>query len=559
MASKRKRHTEKFLKAMLDMEDPSFVGKTGFHDNSETFSPELDANKASCFQLNSSPDAVMKSPSAISEGDTSDNSVKRTKLDDNSIGFVDVQKIEYATRTVQKNLKLIINQAPDIQQVNHLLENNSSTYSNSEMQQNSLILLASQIKSKVKLGKGKILEDIVDGNIQISNQDLQQLSKLTSVDPPKELKLQLLPSYVNQHENTPSGLPPLPHITDRNLYERVFIHKSALNNKYYLDQDELLNAHNERLEWLGDSILNNLVTLMIYDRYPNATEGHLTKMRSHLIDNKTLAKFSHAYGFNAKLKTNIEQSILDGGDQKIFADVFEAYVGALGMESGMNFEVIKRWLHELYSPKFDEFDNDINLQPINKEAKSELYSLIGSAQLHPVYELVAKGDGVNKNFIIECRINGDVLGRGAAPNQKDAGLRAAMEALGNKSMLEKYYRIRLESDRNETVISLKQPEPKTRRNKSPIDLTKFPIQVETSSDLLQNDAKNEVYAILGRRIGAVPEYAVTETGDGQFKVDLKVKGLVVATATHSSKKKAMTKAAMAILSNKEILEEIFKL
>lgn len=500
--------------------------------------------------------------------------VKRIKINSEpptEIGFVDVQKVDYSIRTIQKNLKKVLETVPNIEELKNLIESKTLTKSTiSDLQQNKLISLASKLKTKYLLGDAKILDQIIDGEINITDNDLENLRNLLKNQPQQNFQFSLPEdSRDSKSELQPcqySGLPPLPKINDPHLYERVFIHRSALNHKYYLDQDELLQAHNERLEFVGDSVLNNLVTLIIYDRYPNATEGSLTKMRSHLIDNKTLAKFSYGYGFNYKLRTNIDQAILDSGDQKIFADVFEAYVGALSMEAGLNFKHIKKWLHKLYQPKLDSFDQDTNLKPINKEAKSELYSLIGSAQLHPIYELVEKGDGVNKNFEIECRINGDVLGRGTAPNQRDAGLRAAMEALGNKPMLEKYYRIRLASDPNETVVSQKQFQSRQRSDSSNdqeitknIDLSKFPIKVDTSSELLQNDAKNELYARLGKTIGVVPEYIVTATPDDQFEVDLKIKGILVAHAKDSSKKKVMTKAAMAVLNNEEAMAQIYKL
>lgn len=499
-------------------------------------------------------------------------SVKRIKINSEpptDIGFVDVQKLDYSIRTIQKNLKNVIEDVPNITELTNLMDSNvlsSSTLS--DLQQNKFIWLASQLKTKYILGQAPIIDDIIKGLIDIDEKDLQQLQEMSKDKPQQSFQFDksATPQSNSSQGSDYDGLPRLPTINDTHLYERVFIHRSALNHKYYLDQDELLQAHNERLEFLGDSVLNNLVTLILYDRYPNATEGSLTKMRSHLIDNKTLAVFAHGYGFNYKLRTNIEQSILDTGDQKIFADVFEAYVGALSMEAGLDLRHIKKWLHKLYQPKLDAFDEDTNLKPINKEAKSALYSLIGSAQLHPVYELVVKGDGVNKNFEVECRIKGDVLGRGGAPNQRDAGLRAAMQALNNKPMLEKYFRLRSASDPSETVISQKQLQVQERiklkssqEDSKVINFKMFPIQVDTSSDLLQNDAKNDLYARLGKTIGVVPEYIVSDTPDGKFQVDLKIKGFLVAQAKDSSKKKVMTKAAMAVLNNEEAMAQIYKM
>nr|7DEY_A Chain A, RNase III [Scheffersomyces stipitis CBS 6054]7DEY_B Chain B, RNase III [Scheffersomyces stipitis CBS 6054]7DEY_C Chain C, RNase III [Scheffersomyces stipitis CBS 6054]7DEY_D Chain D, RNase III [Scheffersomyces stipitis CBS 6054] len=229
--------------------------------------------------------------------------------------------------------------------------------------------------------------------------------------------------------------PPLPFIKDQTLYERVFVHKSVVNGKTYLDQNDLINSHNERLEFLGDSVLNNLVTLIIYDKFPSASEGKLTKMRSQLIDNHTLTQFSFEYGFDKRLKTKTDEEILKTGDQKVYADIFEAYIGALSVERGLDLREIKDWLEKLYAPKLEAFKVNFLQESVNKEAKSELYSIVGTASSHPLYVVVEEGNG-SHDFVVECRMGNDVLGRAKAPSQKEAGLRAAMDALKNRQLLE---------------------------------------------------------------------------------------------------------------------------
>lgn len=510
----------------------------------------------------------MGSSKRTAEDDSNSDDVKKIRPDadlqnyQGKIDIVDVQKLDYSVRTIQKFLKQIIDDVPNIHELEKIIALIENSDLARELKQNTSIQLASQLKTKHLVGDAPLIEEILNGSISLSDKNTKKLSKILKKLPVEaetnDITIQPTTNkamYIGQSDDLTidKTMPKLPKINNQQLYERVFIHRSFLNQKHFLDQDELLQLHNERLEFIGDSVLNNLVTLLIYSRYPNATEGSLTKMRSHLIDNKTLAVFSHQYGFNLKLKTNIDKSVLKIGDQKIYADVFEAYIGALTMEVKDNdYSNIKNWLIELYEPKLKSFDDGIDLKPINKDAKSQLYSLIGSAQLHPIYTLLVKGDGVNKNFVMECRIKDDVLGTGGAPNQRDAGLRAAMEALQNRSMLEKYYKLRMLSDPEKSINSQKNPPIITK----PISPNIFPIIADLKSDLLSNEAKNELYAKLGKVSGIVPEYIITETEDGKFQADLKIKGKLVVRAIDSSKKKVATKAAMALLDNKEALDHV---
>ncbi|ODV77248.1 ribonuclease III [Suhomyces tanzawaensis NRRL Y-17324] len=500
---------------------------------------------------------------------TEDGSSKRQNSSlqngNSEIGLVEVQKLEYGTRTLQKSVRLIVNDAPDVIELERISNSSSTDPSiKAELEQNKLLHLASQLKTKYKLGQLKIFDDIAESHVEISDEEKTKLEAISEL-PEDKMQIDipyLTPSaLVLSHTGLDGTMPPLPVIKDPHLYERVFIHKSTINLKSYLQQHELINLHNERLEFLGDSILNNLATLIIYDRFPGASEGDLTKIRSHLIDNKTLKEFSFEYGLNKKLRTNINEEILKLSDQKIYADIFEAYVGALGIERGLDFAEIKDWLAKLYEKKLSEFDIEYDIQPLNKEAKTELYSVLGTAQFHPTYHVISKGDGTNQPFEIECKMGNDVLGFGTASNMKDAGLRAAMTALNNKPMLEKYHKLRMATDRKESVKltkKVKVPEEEPAKPKLVmVNSSIFPVK-GNEDDPLDSDAKNRLYAEIGKRIGEVPQYEIASINNGVAVVELKIKGVTVATATDKSKKRAMTRAAMALVNNREALEELCK-
>ena len=101
----------------------------------------------------------------------------------------------------------------------------------------------------------------------------------------------------DDHEDD-TKLPKLPEIHNTELLDRVFIHKSTLNDRTYLSQHELIAAHNERLEFLGVSILNNGVTMIIYVRFNHELEGDYLKIRYSLVNNNTLGEFAIAYGID---------------------------------------------------------------------------------------------------------------------------------------------------------------------------------------------------------------------------------------------------------------------
>lgn len=490
------------------------------------------------------------------------------KSSNDIFGYVEIKKLEHCTRTLQKNIKLIINEAPDLAEVKRLLTSEKLDQNTIfDLENNELIQLAAQLKTKYKSGSLKVFDSIINNNANTIKEDeyseVDEESSWTKKSKSAE-SIERKPSKVPKAKE--SDVPELPVINDVKLYNRVFIHKSIINNKSYLHKSELMASHNERLEFLGDSVLNNLVTVIIFNKFPEATEGELSKIRSLLVNNVTLAEFSIIYGFDKKLRSNINEQILKDSTQKIYADIFEAYIGALAIERKFDYTEIQQWLTALMENKLSKHARQISsTEEINKDAKSELYSLIGTAAFHPQYEVIKTGDGSSNPFVIKCTMGNDVLGIGTAPSNKDAGLRAAMEALKNKRLLEKYSQIRFNMDRNQSVISNKgtknAPLLALRSQSNEIhkyDTNIFPLIADAATDV-DSKAKNELYSILGKNMGVTPIYETHEMASKQFRAELKVKGVHIATAVDATKKKACSKAAMAIINNKEALDALSSL
>ncbi|RLV91177.1 Ribonuclease 3 [Spathaspora sp. JA1] len=500
-----------------------------------------------------------------------------------TIGIMNVAKVEYAFKQLQKNLKLITKQAPDLYQLKLVLDS-LDTGAAMELRQNHLITIASKIKSRYKIGKLPIFDEIIAGNVKFSLADLTKLETQLENEIIPPLVVNCLENEVTTEKVT---LPPLPPLQDPQIESTVFTHKSYINNnrpdpspppgqgKY------LINGHNERLEFLGDSVLNSLVTLIIYNLFPEATEGQLSQIRSDLVNNKTLGHFSLAYGMHNRLKTLITDLKI-APDQKLFADVFEAYIGGLALERDLiELDDIRAWLEQLYTPMLDNIRSTYIKPPIDREAKTQLYSMIGRNEVHPQYRTVQQGNPVTgKDFIINCTMDGELLGIGSGNSIKEASLRAAMDALAHESQLEKHYLARQEIElpirkrrnelkelkREEKIKQFKLQQQKQEEEAeefgelpppSPIRTSYFPLEPDYTIPL-DNEAKNELYASIGKTARTQPTYIVSKTGDNKHIATLKIRGITITSASDSSKKKAMSRAARTLLNHKEAMYEISK-
>lgn len=489
---------------------------------------------------------------------------KEHALSDN-LGNVEMKKIEHTSRVLQNAIKFLVYETPDTDQVRRMISNKQCDENALlNVSSNKLIQMAFSLKTMYNKQQLEVFNSILDNKIEYDvNSPVNSGVILSEMPSSRKILRQEVAKtqYDDPKLTSKTHMPLLPKISDANLYNRVFVHKSIINNKSYLHKGEMMASHNERLEFLGDSVLNNIVTVILYERFPEASEGELTQIRSQLVKNVTLAEFAIGYGLNKKLQSNLSEEVLRTSTQKIYADIFEAYIGALAIERNFDISSIKEWLFQLMEPKITEVEKQLQgSEEVNKDAKTELYSLIGTASVHPVYEVVTKGDGLSIPYVIHCKICDDLLGIGVAPGIKEAGLRAAMNALGNRQLLEKWSTIRANTNREKSVISDK-PEPsKTEKLETSLEAwnllkaksNNFPLSNSVTTDI-DNRAKNELYSLIGRRLGTTPIYEIHETEGGSFKVDIKINDLLIASAIDKSKKKAGAKAAMEVLNNKEIM------
>jgi ribonuclease-3 len=181
----------------------------------------------------------------------------------------------------------------------------------------------------------------------------------------------------------------------------------------------------ERLEFLGDSILGFITSEYLFSRFQNLPEGELTRMRSCLVCEKTLKNFSANLGIGNFLRLSHGEQRSGGRNRSsILADVFEALVAALYLDSGI--ENTKNFVLRFIVPETDNLKNSCF-----RDYKTEIQELV---QVNPEnsinYELVsATGPDHDKVFVVSLMFNGKKLGVGRGKNKKEAEQHAAEAAL----------------------------------------------------------------------------------------------------------------------------------
>ena len=213
------------------------------------------------------------------------------------------------------------------------------------------------------------------------------------------------------------GLP----VRDLDLLEQALVHSSWLH-----EHPDAARGHNERLEFLGDAVVNLTVTEALYARHPDDDEGVLSARRAAIVSTVGLARLAGRIELGQAVLLGQGESQRSGRRRpSLLASSFEALVGALYLDLG--FERVRAWLVELATP---ELDLDAPIGSL-KSPKSRLqeYTQRRSGE-RPEYRLLdASGPDHEKSFRIEVWVGGEVLGVGAGSSRREAETAAAAEAI----------------------------------------------------------------------------------------------------------------------------------
>ncbi len=207
---------------------------------------------------------------------------------------------------------------------------------------------------------------------------------------------------------------------DRTLLTQALTHSSYANEH----PDE--GPDNQRLEFLGDAVLNLTVAFWIFERYPSFEEGEMTRLRSSLVREETLAHFARQLGLGDLIRLGRGEGE-SGGRRRapILEDAFEALIGALYLDGGDG--PVRRLLHPLLEPMADL----VLTTKADKDPKSILQEW-AQAELGvtPSYRVISEsGPEHAKTFRAEVLLGQRVAGQGEGHSKQDAERAAALEAL----------------------------------------------------------------------------------------------------------------------------------
>lgn len=213
----------------------------------------------------------------------------------------------------------------------------------------------------------------------------------------------------------------LPKFNQPELLELALTHRSALNENI----SPALES-NERLEFLGDAVLELVTTEFLYEQFPNEPEGILTAYRSSLVKTTTLAEVATSLGLGQKLYLSKGEEATGGRENPgLLADTTEAVIGAIYLDQGI--EQVKKFLEENLFIKFDE----IKEQKLYRDAKSQLQEVVQSLGFEaPDYQVVnEEGPDHDKTFTIQVLVDQQVVGEGIGRSKQAAQQVAAQAAL----------------------------------------------------------------------------------------------------------------------------------
>jgi ribonuclease-3 len=207
---------------------------------------------------------------------------------------------------------------------------------------------------------------------------------------------------------------------DENLLRLALTHPSVAH------EANAVTAHNQRLEFLGDSVLGLVLSGALYDKFSAADEGALTKSRAKLVNAGTLAAHARALGLGAHLVLSRGEENTGGRDRaSALADAFEAVLGAVFLDGG--FEAAREFILREFAADFGELTEAADIE----NPKGELQERLQADSPHaPEYEFIS-ATGPDHDRVFECAVRhaGAELARGTGKSKKAAESAAALAAL----------------------------------------------------------------------------------------------------------------------------------
>jgi ribonuclease-3 len=200
----------------------------------------------------------------------------------------------------------------------------------------------------------------------------------------------------------------------------------ALIHSSYVHEQPSAGLSNERLEFLGDSVISLIVSELLWNRHPTEDEGSLTTRRAAIVSARGLARIAQRMELDKYLVLGLGATTAGERSRKsVLAATFEAVTGAIYMEHGL--ERTREWLLEVAAIELEDKPGLEELKPPKSALQELSYARTGRA---PQYLLVSdEGPPHLKHYVVEAVVGGQALGHGEGRNRRDAETEAAREAL----------------------------------------------------------------------------------------------------------------------------------
>jgi ribonuclease-3 len=215
---------------------------------------------------------------------------------------------------------------------------------------------------------------------------------------------------------------------DKNILQQAFTHRSYINEHPGLDI-----KHNERLEFLGDAVLELVATEELFKRYPDVPEGELTAYRAAMVNTISLAETSSEIGLDSYLLLSKGEAKDKGkGRSNILANTFESVVGALYLDQG--YEPAKQFIADTLFPKIKEIVD----KKLYRDAKSLVQEMSQEKLgVTPSYEIISeKGPDHDKHFTAGIYFGEELAAQGRGASKQEAEQAAARKALEERGWLD---------------------------------------------------------------------------------------------------------------------------
>nr|WP_114638818.1 ribonuclease III [Desulfofalx alkaliphila] len=211
--------------------------------------------------------------------------------------------------------------------------------------------------------------------------------------------------------------------TDPALLYQALTHSSCAHENRHLAL-----THNQRLEFLGDAVLELVISEYLYNTYPKRSEGELTKLRAAVVCEPSLAKVAKELNLGQCLRMGRGEERSGGRERpSILADAFEALLGAVYLDKGL--EVVR----QIILKEMAVIIKDVTEGRLERDFKTELQEYLQQYSPDPVNYVIIKEEGPDHDKIFTAAViyRGKEIGQGVGHSKKEAEQRAAKEALGS--------------------------------------------------------------------------------------------------------------------------------